>query len=229
MHFEIVATWNGWSEMEKAAQLSMSMRGIARQAWADSCSDMSVLSDYKALIRHMGQRFKPEGQEESYKAEFRSRTQRKDETFLEYGSALRRLVIRAFTKLSHEGREELVRDQFVMGLSDAKMRRHVSLSHPETLDRAVTLAEFEVISQSTRVPFPQKPKPVCVVQDTTSPSCDDEVLTQVLEAIRKLSENQFRPRRGQWNIRCYERPEWGHVKRHCPQLQQVTSSEEPLN
>ena len=64
-HFEIVATWNGWSEMEKAAQLSMSMTGVARQAWADSCSDISVLGDYKALIRHMGQRFKPEGQEES--------------------------------------------------------------------------------------------------------------------------------------------------------------------
>ena len=54
-HFEIVAIWNGWSEMEKAAQLSMSMTGIARQAWADSCSDMYVLSGYKALIRHMGE------------------------------------------------------------------------------------------------------------------------------------------------------------------------------
>ena len=65
-HFEIVATWNGWSEMEKTVQLSKSMTGIARQAWAYSCSDMSVLSDYKALIRHLGQRFKPEGQKESY-------------------------------------------------------------------------------------------------------------------------------------------------------------------
>ena len=229
-HFEIVATWNGWSEMEKAAQLSMSMTGVARQAWADSCSDISVLGDYKALIRHMGQRFKPEGQEESYKAEFRSRIKRKDETFLEYGYALRRLVIRAFPRLSHEGREELVRDQFVMGLSDAEMRRHVSLSHPETLDKAITLAtEFEVISQSIRVPFPQKPKPVSAVQDTASPSANDEILTQVLEAIHKLSQNQSRPRRGQHNIRCYECQELGHVKRHCLQLKQVNSSEKPLN
>ena len=84
-------------------------------------------------------------------------------------------------------------------------------------------------SQSTRVPISQKPKPVSVEQNTTSPNGNDEVLTQVLEAIRKLFKNQFRPRQGQQNIRCYEWQELGHAKRHCPQLKQVTSSEEPLN
>ena len=36
-HFEIVSQWNGWSDLKKAAQLSMSMTGVARQTWSDIC------------------------------------------------------------------------------------------------------------------------------------------------------------------------------------------------
>ena len=38
-HFEMVSLWNGWWEDEKAVQLSMSLTGTARQAWADSFTD----------------------------------------------------------------------------------------------------------------------------------------------------------------------------------------------
>ena len=79
------------------------MIGVARRVWSDNYSDKSVLSDNKALIRHMGQRFKPKGQKKCYEAEFRSRIKGKDETSLEYGYALHRLVIKAFIMLSYKG------------------------------------------------------------------------------------------------------------------------------
>ena len=95
-HFEIVPQWNGWSDLEKAAHLSMGMKGVARQTWSDIFSDPSMLCDYRSLVKGMGQCFKPEGQEETYKAEFRCRVKQKEETFLEYGYCLCRLAIRAF-------------------------------------------------------------------------------------------------------------------------------------
>ena len=43
-HFEKVVQWNGWSDNEKAAQLSMSLTGVACQAWSDNVED-SVEND----------------------------------------------------------------------------------------------------------------------------------------------------------------------------------------
>ena len=101
---------NGRSDLEKAAQLSMSMTGVAKQTWSDICSDPSMFFNYRSLVKGMGQGFKPEGQEETYKAEFRGRVKQKDETFLEYGYCLRRLAVRAFSKCDLEGREEMAKD-----------------------------------------------------------------------------------------------------------------------
>jgi len=193
--------------------------------WTDYLRHFEIVD---ALVRHMRQRFKPEGQEEAYKAEFRSRVKRKDESFLEYGYTLRRLVIRAFPRLTYEGREELVRDQFILGLSDAEMRKHVSLSHPDSLDKAITAAtEFEVVCQSTRGQFPSKPKVVSSVQEQSSSLGSEQLLCQVLEAIKNLSENQGRRRRVPRNIKCYECQELGHIRRDCPNLQE--EEQNPLN
>ena len=63
---------------------------MARQTWSDICSDPSMLFDYRSLVKEIGQRFKPGGQEETYKAGFRGRVKQKEETFLEYGYCLRR-------------------------------------------------------------------------------------------------------------------------------------------
>ena len=143
-HFERVAQWNGWSDNDKAAQLSMSLTGVARQVWSDHVEDRVGNDDYDSLVEIMGQRFKPKGQEETYKAEFRGRNNRKDETYIELGYSLRRLAIRAFPGLPHNAHETMVLEQFLMGLQDADMRKHVRLAHPKGLDCAVMLAtEFE--------------------------------------------------------------------------------------
>ena len=55
---------------EKAVQLTINLTGIARQAWVDSFSDVSAPVSYESLVAALTQRFKPEGQEEAYKAEF---------------------------------------------------------------------------------------------------------------------------------------------------------------
>ena len=144
-HFEMVSLWNGWREDEKAVQLSMSLIGTARRAWVDSFSEPQASVSYDSLVSALTQCFKPDGREEVYKAEFRRKTKTKEEHFMEFGHRQQRLAIRAFPKINHESREELVVDQFLMGLTDAEMRRHVSLAHLRNVDQAITLAtEFEI-------------------------------------------------------------------------------------
>ena len=101
----------------KLRSLSMNLFGLARQAWADSFSDLGSEVTYGALVSVLTKRFKPEGQGEACKAEFKCRNRRAEETFLEFGDALRRLAIRAFPRIAHEAREDMVIDQFLLGLS----------------------------------------------------------------------------------------------------------------
>ena len=103
---------------DKAAQLSMNLTGVARQAWVDTFFDSTSPVTYDALVTALTQRFKAEGQEEAHKVQFRNRFRRKDESFMEYGYALRMLAIRAFPQIKHEAREELIVDQFLQGLID---------------------------------------------------------------------------------------------------------------
>ena len=49
-HFEMVSLWNGWREDEKAVQLSVSLTGTSRQAWADSFTDPQASLSYDSLV-----------------------------------------------------------------------------------------------------------------------------------------------------------------------------------
>ena len=146
-HFEMVTAWNGWTMEEKAVQLTIYLTGIARQAWVDSFCDSSTPISYDSLVVALTQRFKPDGQQGAYKAEFHHRTRKRDESFMECGYALKRLAIQAFLNITHEAREDLTVDQFLKGLADAEMRRHISLTHPSGVDQAVGLVtEYETVS-----------------------------------------------------------------------------------
>ena len=232
-HFEMVSLWNCWSDEEKAVQLSMSLTSAARQAWSDSFCDGRIPLTYDSLVSALTQRFKPEGQEEAFKAEFRHRVRRKDESFLEFGHNLRRLAIRAFPRINHMSREELVVDQFLVGLSEVDMRRHVSLSHPANVDQAITLAtEFETVTQSFKSPLAAKPKQVAAVSDvgatvgTGHGSSTDELLKVLIDLVKKQNVGQ-KPRNGPRgknpNIVCYNCQNKGHIAKNCPARQTTTT------
>ena len=154
-----MADSNEWNDWEKAAQLSMNLSGLARQAWADSFCDSAAEVIYDALVTALTQRFKPEGQEEAYKAEFRHRVRKAEETFLEFGYSLWWLAITAFPKCAREAWDDQVKNQFLLRLSDAEMRNHVSVAYRVCVDKPITLAtEYETITQSFKSPVSQKPK-----------------------------------------------------------------------
>ena len=113
----------------------MILSGVARQVWSDIVDSSVNAYGCQALGQAMGDRFQLKGKAETYKAEFHRWRRKEDESFIEPGFALRRLVIRAYPKTAHKAREEMVLDRFLMGLDD-EMRKHVSLHEWQGLTRS---------------------------------------------------------------------------------------------
>ncbi len=98
----------------------------------------------------------------------KKRTQRDSEDF---GYALCHFAMSGFRKISSDAREEWVIDQFVSRLDNVDMRRHVQLSHPATLEKAISMTtEYESYFASMKT-LPRMP--VNMVSETTQ-SCKRE-------------------------------------------------------
>ena len=108
-HFEQVAIWNQWSETEKAAQLAMSLRGMAQRVLSELTPD--ALSNYETLKYTLMQRFCPPERETSHRCEFRNRRRYRDESVIDYGYALKRLGSLAFPSIPISMRESLIVEQ----------------------------------------------------------------------------------------------------------------------
>ncbi|CAC5381217.1 unnamed protein product [Mytilus coruscus] len=122
-HLEQVALWNCWSENEIAAQLAMSLRGSAQRALSEITRD--ELFDYAKLKFALTQRFCPPERETAFRCEFRNRRRKREESVAEYGYALKRLATRAFPSIPLGVRESLIIEQYISGLGDAELKRHV--------------------------------------------------------------------------------------------------------
>ncbi|CAC5382207.1 unnamed protein product [Mytilus coruscus] len=131
IHFEQVASWNQWTDREKAQQLTMCLRGYAQKILSDLT--LGQMSDYNALKNVLSQRFNPREGEVAYRCEFRNRRRQKDETVAEYGYGLRRLAQQAYPTIRYNEIEPTVVDQYIHGLNNHELKKHVQFHHPQTL------------------------------------------------------------------------------------------------
>ncbi|CAG2204998.1 unnamed protein product [Mytilus edulis] len=156
VHFEQAAKWNRWTDFEKAQQLSMSLRGTAQKLLGDL--KYSVVNDYDALKDILGQRFNPRERVTAYRCEFRARKRKSGEAIPDFGYALRRLVRLAYPDDEYSNiLEQLVINQFILGLAHVEMEKHVQFAHPTTLETAIAQAvEFEAFTNAQEMP--RKPK-----------------------------------------------------------------------
>ncbi|CAC5403954.1 unnamed protein product [Mytilus coruscus] len=142
IHFEQVASWNQWNDREKAQQLTMCLRGYAQKILSDLT--LGQMSDYNALKNVLSQRFNPREGEAAYRCEFRNRRRQKGETVAEYGYGLRRLAQQAYPTIRYHEIEPTVVDQYIHGLNNHELKKHVQFHHPQTLSQAIAFAsEYE--------------------------------------------------------------------------------------
>lgn len=120
----------------------MSLRGNAQKLLSDLNSKQ--VNDYDEIKFALEQRFHPPGQESAFRSDFRNRRRDKNESITDYGYALRRLGCLAFPGIPYDAKEIYIIDQFIYGLGNQELKKHVKLKHPKTLDQAISLAvEFE--------------------------------------------------------------------------------------
>ena len=157
VHFEQCAKWNNWSIFEKAQQLSMSLRGVAQKLLGDLKPE--VVTDYERLKSVLAQRFNPKERVTAYRCEFRSRVRKSGESLPDFGYALRRLVRLAYTDGEYNVvLEQLVINQFINGLANLEMEKHVQFMHPQNLEAAIACAvEYEAFTHAQTTP-PRKPR-----------------------------------------------------------------------
>ena len=122
-HFERVARWNGWSHEAKGIQLAMNLRGAAQQGLG--CLTHFEVDDHEVLCSVLKKRFSPKERVPMYRSAFRNRKKFNGEFVSDFDFSLSRLVNRAYVDLPWDARETTVVEQFIHGLDDTDLKRHV--------------------------------------------------------------------------------------------------------
>ena len=215
--------WNDWTNLEKAQQLAMSLRGQAQK----SLSNLSAqqLTDYEAIKQILTQRYNPKERCIAHRSEFVNIKQGKYESCVDFSYQVRRLATLAYPDVSYHELENHVIDQFIRGLNNVEIKKKVVFSHPKTLDEAVSSAvEYEsVVGNCFKKPTEYQER-VAVTQLRNYPESDTDKnsnlsLDQIAEMIdQKLQKFVNTPRQVNSNV-CFYCKKEGHFKNKCPKLQ----------
>ena len=142
VHFETVATWNGWTDLEKGLQLATCLCGKAQKVLSEL--KQSQKSNYITLTSVLDKRFNPPHRENAFRAVLRQRRGLPKESLMDFGCEVSCLAQKAYPEFPYEALDQVSLEQFVRGLSDDDMKHHVDLQNPSSLEEAISLAtQFE--------------------------------------------------------------------------------------
>lgn len=140
VQFEAVSQWNHWSELEKASQLVISLRGEARTILR--LLTQAQLESYFFLKNLLLQRFNPKERIAFHKFQLRNCQILANESMVEFGHRFKLLGHRAYPNNFHEMQPYFL--HIYECCLEAEMAKFVHFKHPQSLDHAISLAiEFE--------------------------------------------------------------------------------------
>ena len=146
-HFEWCAEMNGWSDLEKARYLAVSMTGNARQVLATAHKE--VILDYQAVVCTLQSRFDYSAKIELDRIQLKNRVRQKGESLYTLGDDIRRLIDRVFKDIPRTARDKLARDSFIDALTDSDVRLRVLQMRTRNLQEAMEAAyEIETIKHA---------------------------------------------------------------------------------
>lgn len=190
VHFEQCANWNQWSDSQKAQMLSIHLRGEAQRLL--SGLTVAQLTNYHAMKQIITDRYEPKEKDVAYRCQFRYRKRDKGESASDYGYHLNRLAQKAYPNLTFNQLEIHVTDQFITGLANYELQKHVQFGHPKSLHEAIGLAtEYEALEGSVdriRKPTIESEK---IAPILTQNSDNQQPVSLTLEQIGKLIDKKL--------------------------------------
>ena len=165
-------------------------------------SDLTVaqLGNYDAIKQIISDRYEPKQKDVTYRCQFIYCKGEKGESASDYGYHLNRLAQKAYPNLTLSQLEVHVIDQFITGLNNYDLQKHVQFGHPKSIYEAIGLAtEYEALEGS--VDKIKKPKVesdnIAPIVSQTKPSQSPANLTlEQLDTLikKKLSSFSFSTR-----------------------------------
>ncbi len=122
-HVEELADFYCWDERETYRQARAHLHGTALAYVKRAPFQPQSWEELKALLQKL---FQPCDLTATYKAQFRSRRRRHDEDIHTYVEALQRLADMAWPFMDAQAKEELVVDQFLMGMESHELSVQVA-------------------------------------------------------------------------------------------------------
>ena len=251
-HFEICAKINGWTSLQKANYLAVSLKGTAQMLLGDLSNN--TLNDYVALASELKSRFGYEGQHELVRTQLKNRKKRQDENFAELGQDIKRMTARAYPDAPADLRDSLAKGHFTDALRDSNMRWHIYHTKPTSLQDTIHLAtEWQAFERAEQhqtgvANGNAMRRPVRVTDVASCPGGTREVVTlddvqrQLKEAqaeIRRLNNQRsgarpYPPRTNRENMNgkppvCWNCNEPGHFSRDCGRPAQTHTPNHSMN
>ena len=94
-------------------------------------------------------RYAPKEKDVAYRCQLRYRKREKGESVSDHGHHLSRLARKAYPNLTLSQLEMYVIDQFITGLGNYELQKHVQFGHPKSMNAAIGLAtEYEALDGS---------------------------------------------------------------------------------
>ena len=101
---------------------------------------LATSTDYQAVVRCLNIQFSPDGNELEWQFRLQQRTQKPEESLIEFSGALGQLADKAYPKWSGEQRQEMLRNHFIQGVRSFSIQLKLMREMPATLADAVRLA-----------------------------------------------------------------------------------------
>ena len=151
VHFEIVASLNGWSNETKALKLIACMKDSALSTIGNI--NTNCPPSYHELINTLTRRFAPENQAELYKHQIDARIRKRGESLPELAQDIKRLVRLAYPQAQPDVWDSLAYRSFREALNDYDLAWAITQLNMDTIDEALTLAlKYEAFHASHRKP-----------------------------------------------------------------------------
>ncbi|XP_029938440.1 uncharacterized protein LOC115381302 [Salarias fasciatus] len=203
----VAATHDGWSDQDTSAHLALALESKAQQVLLDLApGEERVLA---ALITTLEQRFGRRTVEAAEREKLNNRRRREGENLGSFAADVQLYTRQGFPTFPVSMLEELVLHAFLQGLTPERLRQHVQLATPQTLEEALREAErAKTILSTPRVGAKSPPR--VRLADTA-----EEEAETALQAQRSTSPQTIR-RKCCEDDRCYRCGKPGHVARNYP-------------